>query len=105
MASYGKGKKQMVYKGKRKARFTQLGGKLTKISMSESQAWAKISAYVAENRINMALEASLFQENMAVEATDQNNGKLVPEMQKLDCIYEDEPLGFEKDPLSSNPKM
>jgi hypothetical protein len=26
-------------------------------------------------------------------------------MQSLDCIYDDEPLGFEKDPLSSNPNM
>lgn len=25
--------------------------------------------------------------------------------QRLDTIYDDEPLGFEKDPLASNPKM
>jgi hypothetical protein len=29
----------------------------------------------------------------------------LPNLQKLDCIYDDEPLGFEKDPSSSNHKM
>jgi hypothetical protein len=27
------------------------------------------------------------------------------EDQKLDCIYDDEPLGFEEDPMGSNIKM
>ncbi|CAJ2641991.1 unnamed protein product, partial [Trifolium pratense] len=73
--------------------------------MTKPNAWAKISAYMAENRINMALEATMLQENMAVEANNCENGKLLPMTQKLDCIYDEEPLGFEKDPSSSNQKM
>ncbi|XP_045795462.1 uncharacterized protein LOC123889969 [Trifolium pratense] len=53
----------------------------------------------------MALEATMLQENMAVEANNCENGKLLPMTQKLDCIYDEEPLGFEKDPSSSNQKM
>ncbi|XP_045798024.1 uncharacterized protein LOC123892265 [Trifolium pratense] len=59
----------------------------------------------------MALEAMGSQEDMAVEAnvkdklalkaSDENNG----ESQRLDCIYDDEPLGFEKDPHSSIQRM
>ncbi|MCH86304.1 hypothetical protein A2U01_0007158, partial [Trifolium medium] len=90
---------------RRKARSTQLGGTLMNIIMTEPHAWAKISAYLAENRIKMALEASLLQENMAVEASSHDHGKTLPQTQRLDCIYDDEPLGFERDPLSSNPKM
>ncbi|CAJ2652868.1 unnamed protein product [Trifolium pratense] len=55
--------------------------------------------------INMALEATMLQENMAVEANNCENGKLLPMTQKLDCIYDEEPLGFEKDPSSSSQKM
>ncbi|XP_045792014.1 uncharacterized protein LOC123886769 [Trifolium pratense] len=53
----------------------------------------------------MALEATMLQENMAVEANNCENGKLLPMTQKLDCIYDEEPLGFEKDPSSSSQKM
>ncbi|CAJ2663632.1 unnamed protein product [Trifolium pratense] len=53
----------------------------------------------------MALEAIMLQENMAVEANNCEDGKLLPITQKLDCIYDEEPLGFEKDPSSSNQKM
>ncbi|XP_045831048.1 uncharacterized protein LOC123922369 [Trifolium pratense] len=53
----------------------------------------------------MALEATMLQENMAVEANNCEDGKLLPITQKLDCIYDEEPLGFEKDPSSSNQKM
>ncbi|MCI15988.1 hypothetical protein A2U01_0037128, partial [Trifolium medium] len=42
---------------------------------------------------------------MAVEANNLEDGKTMPPTQKLDCIYDEEPLGFEKDPLSSNQKM
>ncbi|CAJ2628893.1 unnamed protein product [Trifolium pratense] len=65
----------------------------------------RISAYMAENKINMALEATMLQENMAVEANDCENGKTLPTIQKLDCIYDEEPLGFEKDPSNSSQKM
>jgi hypothetical protein len=51
---------------------------------------------MAENRIKMALEANSLSENMADAANDIKVGKHKPELQKLDCIYDDEPLGFEK---------
>ncbi|XP_045810928.1 uncharacterized protein LOC123905369 [Trifolium pratense] len=50
----------------------------------------------------MALEANMLQENMAVEANSCENGKVLPAIQKLDCIYDEEPLGFEKDPSNSS---
>ncbi|XP_045822028.1 uncharacterized protein LOC123914912 [Trifolium pratense] len=53
----------------------------------------------------MALEANMLQENMAVEANSCENGKVLPAIQKLDCIYDEEPLGFEKDPSNSSQKM
>ncbi|MCI66701.1 hypothetical protein A2U01_0087959, partial [Trifolium medium] len=53
----------------------------------------------------MAFEANSHQENMAVEANNVENGKDMPKMQRLDCIYDDEPLGFERDPVSPNQKM
>ncbi|XP_045810459.1 uncharacterized protein LOC123904898 [Trifolium pratense] len=53
----------------------------------------------------MALEATMLQENMAVEANNCENGKVLPTIQKLDCIYDEEPLGFEKDPSNSSQKM
>ncbi|KAI5443874.1 hypothetical protein KIW84_012498 [Lathyrus oleraceus] len=58
---------------------------------------------------------------MAVEASKENSNKQCPQEdvakdpdnnqmgewqhQKLDAIYDDEPLGFEKDPVSTNEKM
>ncbi|PNY02082.1 hypothetical protein L195_g025386, partial [Trifolium pratense] len=88
-----------------KAKSAQLGGTFTRTKMTKPNAWAKISAYMAENKINMALEANMLQENMAVEASGCENGKTLPSIQKLDCIYDEEPLGFEKYPLSSSQKM
>ncbi|CAJ2652047.1 unnamed protein product [Trifolium pratense] len=81
--------------------------------MIESPAWDRITAYAAENRIKMALEAINVQENMAVEANDDLRDELALEAsevndgkkQRLDCIYDDEPLGFEKDPHSSIQRM
>ncbi|MCI24885.1 hypothetical protein A2U01_0046071, partial [Trifolium medium] len=52
----------------------------------------------------MAIEANVANE-MVFETNAAENGKGMPEMQRLDCIYDDEPLGFEKDPSSSNQKM
>ncbi|PNX86187.1 hypothetical protein L195_g042264 [Trifolium pratense] len=50
----------------------------------------------------MAVEANVDAGNeLALEANDLNNG----EKQSLDCIYDDEPLGFEKDPHSSTQRM
>ncbi|WJX72773.1 hypothetical protein P8452_56616 [Trifolium repens] len=59
---------------------------------------------MAETRLNTALEADV-QQNMAVEAKVEKDGIPVPPIQKLDCIYDDEPLGFERDPLNETPKM
>lgn len=83
----------------------------TSLMMTELEALRKISAYVVENKIKSALEA---EENMVVEAYALNKeGQMAigPEppdkptlakrninMQRLDCIYDNEPLGFEKDP-------
>src|ERR1044072_4435280 len=89
-----------------------------KIPMSEANSLDKITAYMAENRINAALEAGLFHK-MGLEAItvekDQNNQDMVRQphdselltndhpnekeggistSQRLDCIYDDEPLGF-----------
>ncbi|MCH81200.1 hypothetical protein A2U01_0001984, partial [Trifolium medium] len=51
---------------------------------------------------DMANQANTdFQENMA----DQANGSNTGDMQRLDCIYDDEPLGFERDPISLNQRM
>jgi hypothetical protein len=73
-------------------------------TMIEPSAWAKITAYIAERKLETALEAAL-EQNVVDETTAENNGNLLPNEQRLDCIYADEPLGFENDPVNSNPKM
>src|ERR1044072_3944607 len=100
-----------------------------KILMSEAYVLDKIMAYMAENRINAALEAGLHHK-MALEAItvekDENNQDMVrqphdselltndhpnmkeegiPTSQRLDFIYDDEPLGFERDPNISTKRM
>src|ERR1044072_2916404 len=100
-----------------------------KVPMSEANALNKITAYMAENRINAALEAELYQK-MALEAilvekaednqdmvNQPNDSELrindhssikeegIPTSQRLDCIYDDEPLGFERDPNISTKRM
>ena len=49
---------------------------------------------MAENKSNAAKEAEIL----------QKDDDFV-EDQKLDCIYDDEPLGFEEDPMGSTTKM
>src|SRR3954467_13896981 len=93
--------------------------------MSESSFFEKISAYVAENRRKAALEAELadvkvdtiqIKEEIAeLEVhTDFEHSKdtildeeIVDEgsNQRLDAIYNEEPLGFERDPMAPNIKM
>ncbi|MCI75321.1 hypothetical protein A2U01_0096589, partial [Trifolium medium] len=63
---------------RKKARSTQLGEILMSITMTEPSAWAMISACMAKNRIKMALEANMQQENMAVETNNVENGKDMP---------------------------
>lgn len=66
---------------------------------------------MAEDKLIAALEAES-QEMMVVEATqsenlesDQNDQETTSESRRLDCIYDDEPLGFEKNPLTSTKRM
>src|SRR5580765_2353540 len=89
-----------------------------KTPMSEAEALDKITAYMAENRINAALEAGLYHK-MALEAIhvkkDESNRNTsehpsmkeegIPTNQRLDCIYDDEPLGFERDPSISTKRL
>ncbi|PNY13511.1 hypothetical protein L195_g010167 [Trifolium pratense] len=42
---------------------------------------------------------------MVVEANNINHGKEMPETLRRDCIYDDELLGFEKDPMNTTKKM
>jgi hypothetical protein len=55
--------------------------------MTESNASARITAYMGENRLNMTLEADV-QQNMAVEAKVENNGNIEPQTRRLDCKNE-----------------
>src|SRR4051812_6475162 len=90
--------------------------------MSESSFFERISAYIAENKRKTDLEAELL--NMTVDAiqreaeTTCSGIHLIPQdtiqvekisgeeaSQRLDAIYDEEPLGFEKDPMASNIKM
>src|ERR1044072_9771995 len=100
-----------------------------KIPMSEASALDKITAYMAENRINAALEAGLYHkmalEDINVEKDESNQNMVlrpqdsnlltdehpsmkeegIPTNQRLDCIYDDEPLGLERDPSISAKRM
>ena len=88
--------------------------------MSESSFFEKSSAYLVENRLKKALEAEV--KIMVMEANEETNHtkghgvffkpkpldkeKSVEEKdQRLDAIYDDGPLGFEKGPMASNAKM
>jgi len=66
-----------------------LGEKMSALMMAEPNVWEKITAYVAEN---------------SEKAYDDFQFSSI-ESQRLDCIYDDEPLGFEKDPMGSAEKM
>ena len=59
--------------------YHQLGGRSTKITMTESNPWARITAYMAETKLNTALEADV-QQNMAVEAKVEKDGGPVPQI-------------------------
>lgn len=86
------------------------------MKMPELQDLKKILAYITENKLNLALEAK--EEEMAVKANDRQvleehalaaepespdkseTLRENVEMKILDCIYDGEPLGFEKDPMA-----
>ncbi|KAK2436243.1 protein NYNRIN [Trifolium repens] len=42
---------------------------------------------------------------MATGAKVESDGISMPQAQRLDCIYDEEPLEFERDPLNETPKM
>jgi hypothetical protein len=88
--------------------------------MTESSFFEKISAYMAENKRQAALEVEIT--NMANKATygeiynigpgeyskpkpPDEQVSVEPTEQRLDAIYDEEPLGFEKDPVTSSAKM
>ena len=66
--------------------------------MSEPNIWDKITAYVDENRFNAAKEAEILQKEEIKTLVEDIDDDFVDD-QKLDCIYDDEPLGFEEDHL------
>jgi len=79
---------------------------------TEQDAWNRIPAYLVENKIKKDLENELQQkmvigtiEKDDVEAINEEPKEIMVEGQKLDCIFDDEPLGFEKDPSLSAKKI
>src|SRR4051812_4304816 len=64
-------------------------------------------AYLAENKERTDLEAEL-EKNMAIEAMmvkNEDNPEVDHQVERLDGIYDDEPLGFEMDPPGSVKRM
>lgn len=93
-------------------------GEANSVLMTEFATLKRILAYIAENKQQLALEAEV--KNMVVEASEDSHqiglGKDFDPMppdkvqnknqgHRLDAINDDEPLGFEKDPLATNVKM
>jgi len=68
--------------------------------MSKPNIWDKITAYVDKTKEKAALKAEIEQEEFIKNANDNFQYSSI-ENQRLDCIYDDEPLGFEKDPIGS----
>jgi hypothetical protein len=75
---------------------------------AESESLARISAYLAENKRKSILQRKRLQ-NLACEAESLDDGRLdqtiASESRRLDCIYDNEPLGFEKNSLNESQKM
>jgi len=82
----------------------RLGGKMSALMTTEPNVWEKITAYVAENNEKAVLEAEIEQERSIKDADDDFRFSSI-ESQRLDCVYDNEPLGFEKDPMGSTEKM
>jgi len=72
--------------------------------MSDPNIWDKITAYVAETKEKAALEAEIEQEEY-IKSINDNFQYSSMESQRLHCIYDDQPLGFEKDPMVPAKKM
>lgn len=89
------------------------------VIMSESKTLENILAYIAENRLKMALEvevkymppepkeANVHLEGPGIDFEPEPPDKEQHEVksQRLDAIYEKEHLGFERNPLAPNMKM
>lgn len=87
--------------------------------MSESKTLEKILAYIAENKLKAALEGEVkymvFEANkteMHLEGSEKDFKPEPPDKshdevqgQRLNAIYDNKPLGFERDPLTPNIKM
>jgi ATP:corrinoid adenosyltransferase len=80
--------------------------------MSEQDAWKRIKAYLTENKVKMVIMDKLQQKMVigtikkdAVETINEEPKEIMVECQKLDCIFYDEPLGFEKDPSFETKKI
>jgi len=72
--------------------------------MTEPNIWDKIMAYVVVNSEKTALEAEIKQEEFIKNAKDDFQYCSI-QNQRLDWVYDDEPLGFEKDPMGSAKRM
>jgi len=72
--------------------------------MVEPNLWDKITAYMAESNLKTAKEAEVMHKEVDETLAENANDDPVDD-QKLDCMYDDEPLGYEKDPLGSTTKM
>ena len=72
---------------------------------AESESLARISAYLAENKRKSILEKERLWD-LACEAEGLENGRqyqtTASESRRLDCIYDNKPLGFEKNPLNES---
>lgn len=89
-------------------------GRNPMVIMIESDALARISSYVSENKILAALGAKSKQ-ILVVEANEPKiswvnkygftNQTTTSESWRMDYIYDDEPFGFQKDPMISTRKM
>ena len=72
--------------------------------MSKPNVWDKITAYVAENKLKAAKAAEVLQKEVIKTLAQDTTDDLI-DGQRLEWIYDDEPLGFEKDSLGSTTKM
>lgn len=72
--------------------------------MVKPNFWDKITAYVAETHAKTAKEVEISQSEMIETPVEDITDDLLDD-QKLDCIYDEEPLGFEEDPMGSTIKM
>jgi len=92
---------------------TQSDKTMKTIDTPKQDAWNRVTTYLAENEVKKALEAEL-QQKMVEKILQQNRVTLGEDIvetfnaepkeimvdgQKLDCVFDDEPLGFRKIPM------